>query len=338
MSSNKDIQRKCFQLTINNPKDYGYTHDIIKQLLIMNFKTLTFFCMSDEIGEKGTYHTHIYVIFTSRVRFSKVKKHFPEAHIETANGGHKANIDYVKKDGKWKETQKHETSVECTYEEWGEIPENKGEDPLMAELYSMIIQGYTNAEVIADNPDYIKYIEKIDKVRTTILLEKYKRYRRKDLKIIYISGATGTGKTRGILDTHGDENVYRVSDYLHPFDGYSCQNVLCFDEFRSQLRISDMLNYLDIYPIQLPSRYYNKVACYNIVYIVSNWKLEDQYIEVQKEKFESWKAFLRRIHEVRIYNEDGTINVYNSVKEYMDRTVNNKVEKEIQQIELPFEN
>lgn len=155
----------------------------------------------------------------------------------------------------------------------------------------IIIQGYTNAEVIADNHDYIKYIEKIDKVRTTILLEKYKRYRRKDLKIFYISGATGTGKTRGILDTHGDENVYRVNDYLHPFDGYSCQNVLCFDEFRSQLRISDMLNYLDIYPIQLPSRYYNKVACYNIVYIVSNWKLEE---------------------------------------EYMDRTVNNKFEKEIQ--------
>ncbi len=57
-----------------------------------------------------------------------------------------------------------------------------------------------------------------------------------DLKVIYISGATGTGKTRGILDKHGDGNVYRVNDYEHPFDGYSCQNILAFDEFRSQLR------------------------------------------------------------------------------------------------------
>ena len=52
----------------------------------MNFPTLKFFCMADEIGEQGTYHTHVYIHFNSRVRVGKIKKYFPSAHIDIANG------------------------------------------------------------------------------------------------------------------------------------------------------------------------------------------------------------------------------------------------------------
>ena len=137
--------------------------------------------------------------------------------------------------------------------------------------------------------------------------------------MVYISGNTGLGKTRGIFDTHGDENVYRINDYKHPFDHYSCEAVLAFDEFRSSLSISDMLNYCDIYPIQLPSRYSNKYACFHTVYIVSNLSLEEQYMDVQKESPETWRAFLRRIHEVRIYKDDETVDIYDSADKYLKR-------------------
>lgn len=186
-------------------------------------------------------------------------------------------------------------------------------------------------------------LSKLDKVRTTLLIEKYKKKRRLNLQVIYISGATGTGKTRGVLDMHGDENVYRVSDYQHPFDNYSCQPVLVFDEFRSSLKLSDMLNYCDIYPIELPARYANKYACYETAYIISNWDLEKQYKEVQEDNPESWKAFLRRIKEVHVYHEDGTITKYDSVEKYLHRTEEfhelTKSEADtcpFQQEELPF--
>ena len=56
------------------------------------------------------------------------------------------------------------------------------------------------------------------------------------------------------------------------------------------------------------------------MYIISNWSLEDQYKEVQKDNPESWKAFLRRIHEVTIYKEAGTlITIYDSVEAYLKR-------------------
>lgn len=343
MKNTKDTQRNAYQLTINNPLDYGYSHDKIKEILFDKFSTLRYFCMADEIGEEGTFHTHIYINYGSRVRFSTIKKVFPEAHIESAQGNPQSNRDYIQKSGKWKDTDKAETRVEGSFDEWGTMPVQKGKIPEMEELFKMIDAGMSNAEILRENNDYILNIDKLDKVRTTLLIEKYKKKRRLNLQVIYISGATGTGKTRGVLDMHGDENVYRVSDYQHPFDNYSCQPVLVFDEFRSSLKLSDMLNYCDIYPIELPARYANKYACYETAYIISNWDLEKQYKEVQEDNPESRKAFLRRIKEVHVYHEDGTITKYDSVEKYLHRTEEfhtlTQSESEIspfQQEELPF--
>ena len=227
----QNIQRYAYFLTINNPVPHGFDHCAIKEIFISHFSTVRYFCMADEIGANGTYHTHVYVCFTSRVRFSMVKKYFQEAHIDIAKGSVGNCIAYIKKTGKWENSEKAETRVEGTYEEWGKIPEQKGVLPEMEELLGMIDSGYTNSEILRMNNDYILNVEKLDRVRTILLEDKFKSHRRLDLKVIYISGATGTGKTRTVLDTHGDANVYRVSDYSHPFDGYECQPVIAFDEF-----------------------------------------------------------------------------------------------------------
>ena len=68
-----------------------------------------------------------------------------------------------------------------------------------------------------------------------------------------------------------------------------------------------MLNYLDIYPLSLPARYNDRTACYTKVYITSNIPLEKQFMDVQRRRPETWKAFLRRIHRVYEYTADGGI-------------------------------
>ena len=314
----KDRQRDAFQLTINNPKEHGFTHDAIKEILVKNFTTLDYFCMADEIATTGTYHTHIYVHTTSRVRWSKYQKHFPGAHIEDAAGSAKQNKEYIMKSGKWKDTDKAETSVDGTFYEWGNMPTSKGKDPLMRELYQLVEDGYSNGEIVALNSDYITCIDTIDRLRKMLLIEKYKGTRRLELRVHYIFGKSGTGKTRHVLDEHGDTNVYRVTDYEHPYDSYNSQPVICYDEFRSGLKISHMLDALEIYPLELPARYSNRCACYNTVYIVSNWALEDQYKDVQISHPTTWQAFLRRIHTVTYYGEDG-IKQYDSVDAYLKR-------------------
>ena len=308
-----------YQLTINAPEEKGWTHERILEVLRGNFKTLVYICMADEQG--SCYHTHIFVVFASRVRFSMVKRYFEEAHIEKCKGSVSDNVNYIKKTGRWEANEsKQEKKIEGTFEEYGtQPPDSKGKRSDMSELYQMVMENYTDADILAQNQDYILQLPLISRVRTTILTEKYKDTVRLDLKVIYVSGATGTGKTRGILEKHGYSNVYRVTDYIHPFDSYNCQPVIAFEEFRSSMRISEMLLYLDIYPIELPARYSNKYACYNTIYLVSNWCLEKQYAEVQREDKESWEAFLRRIHKVVVYLKDGSIKEYDSVKAYLDR-------------------
>lgn len=331
----KDTQSFMYQLTINNPKEKGWTHEHILKVLRENFKTLTYVCMADEMG--SCYHTHIFVAFTSRVRFSMVKRYFEEAHIEKCKGNVSVNIQYVQKSGRWQNDEsEQEKKIEGTFEEYGtRPPDSKGKRRDMSELYHMIKdEGMSNADILAQNTDMLLYINLLDKVRTTILTEKYKDTVRLDLEVTYISGATGTGKTRGVLEKHGYSNVFRVTDYAHPFDSYNCQPVIAFEEFRSSMRISEMLLYCDVYPIELPARFSNKYACYSKVYLISNWRLEKQYKEAQREDRESWDAFLRRIHKVIIYSKDGSVKEYDSVDAYLNRGEFTEIDDDIK---VPFD-
>lgn len=301
-----DIQRSRWLLTINNPLDYGCDHKHIREIISTRLTTCTYVAMVDEKG--STFHTHLFICCSSRVRFSTLKKCFPEAHIEEARGTVAENISYLKKDGKWKDDEKkQEQVIPGTFEEWGVRPKGKGRNPTMTELYQMIKDGMTNAEILEENQDYILQIDKLDKVRAAILTDQFKNTRRLDLKVIYVYGVTGSFKTRHVLDRYGDANVAKINDYTHPFDNYSCQPVLCLDEFRSSLPISNMLQYCDVYPVELPARYVNKIACYNYVFILSNWRLEDQYREVQEKHPETWRAFLRRISYILEYRRDDVL-------------------------------
>lgn len=112
-----------------------------------------------------------------------------------------------------------------------------------------------------------------------------------------------------------------LTDYEHPFDGYrsTAHSVLVFEEFRSSLRIQDMLNYLDGYPCELKARYRNKMAAYLYCYIISNVPLSEQYPSIQKESPDTWEAFLRRIQKIIHYKSKDEIITYDSVEKYFRR-------------------
>jgi hypothetical protein len=316
MSTNNSQSRK-WQITINNPLDRNLSHDEIKEHLNC-FKSLVYWCMSDEIGEEGTYHTHLFLAFSSAVRFSTLQKHFYGSHFEFANGTSSQNRDYIKKEGKWKNDRKSETSVADTFEEWGELPvERQGQRNSIADLYDMIKAGASNVEILEANPQNIHLLDKVERARQCLREDEY-RDKWRDLKVTYVTGKTGSGKSRDIMEKHGYLNVYRVTDYAHPFDGYAGQDVLVFEEYRSQIKISDMLNYLDGYPLSLPCRFFNRIACFTQVYIVTNIALEDQYPIIQHEQKESWNAFLRRINAVIVYEALGK-REYKSLDEYLNR-------------------
>lgn len=300
----QDIQSRKWQVTLNNPADKGLTHEVIKAKIQDN-KSVKYYCLADEVGAEGTPHTHIFM-YCSRLRFSTLKRMFPEGHIERAYGTAEENRAYIRKDGKWAEDEKADTSVAGTFEEWGEVPEEPGAGYRtdISEIYRQIFDGDSNAQIMARNPEAAQHINKMDKIRQEILEAEYRESWR-NLTVTYIFGPTATGKTRGVMEKHGYGSVYRVTDYNHPFDRYAQEPVLCLDEFRSSLLIGDMLDYLDGYPLALPARYANRQACFDTVYIISNINLRDQYPNIQGTDPATWRAFLRRIHRVVEYRKEG---------------------------------
>jgi len=161
------IQSRKWLLTINNPQDHGMTHDVIIDRA-QKFNP-DYFCMADEIGESGTYHTHVFLCSSSPMRFGTVKKRFPTAHIDKANGTTEDNRAYIRKEGKWAETRKSETSVESTFKEFGELPDEATEkSPKYAKLLQCVKDGMTNQEILAIDPSFAFHLEHIDKLRQDI--------------------------------------------------------------------------------------------------------------------------------------------------------------------------
>ena len=307
MSANP--QSRKWMLTINNPKDCGLDHDGMTALLTLFCPD--YFCLADEIATTGTFHTHIFIYAKSPIRFTTLKNRFPTAHIEKAFGSARDNRDYIRKEGKWLDDAKAETSVEGSFYEFGTVPSEVEErDPKMYRLLQNVKDGLSTTEIIDEAPSFAFKSRDIDMLREAYLAEKY-RVQNRLLIVTYLFGASGTGKTSGIFKKHPASEICRITDYNGKngirFDAYHGQDVLVFEEFNSQIPIEAMLNYLDVYPLMLPARYNDRTACYTKVYITSNRPLNEQYIDVRRYRAETWNAFLRRIHHVYEYHSDGTV-------------------------------
>ena len=109
-------QSRKWTLVINHPLEAGLDHAAIAEILQKFIPT--YYCMADEISATGTYHTHVFLYSVSPIRFSTLKNRFAIAHIEKAYGSAKENREYIRKEGKWAETEKAETRVAGTFEEW----------------------------------------------------------------------------------------------------------------------------------------------------------------------------------------------------------------------------
>lgn len=316
----KDTQARAWQLTLNNPLTYGMTHDEIKKILNA-IPSKIYWCLCDEIGEQGTPHTHVYLKTRNPLKFMTLKNKFPSAHLEKAQGTPQENRDYIKKEGKWANTEKKETNLPETFEEWGEVPKgHKGKRTDLSILFDMIEDGLSNAEILRQNPNYMKYFNIIERTRQALIEEAFQEWR--DIECIYVYGETNTNKTRTYMEKYGYKNVCRITNYSGNavWDSYKGQDVVIFEEYRSQLMISELLTWLEGYPnSSMRARYTDKVACYTKVILISNIPLEEQYPNVQKESPETWRAFLRRIQRVYHHITKEKIIEYKSIRDYMHR-------------------
>lgn len=309
MSNNS--QSRKWHMVINNPLEYGMSHESIIRLLMLF--SPEYFCLSDEISSTGTFHTHGFIYSPAPIRFNTLKTRFPVAHIEKAYGSVLDNKNYILKTGKWADTDKAETTVQGSFYEYGHMPEEKEEkNPLQYALIQDIYTGKRTAEIVTETPNLAFKVKEIELLRKTLLSERYSKEFR-ELDISYLYGTNSTDITRSIYQKYPPVDICRITNYRTGkgaiFDGYTGQDILIFEKFASQIPIEEMLLYLDCFPIMLPARYSDKVACFTKVFLTANVPPDTQYYDIRKNKPDMWNMFFNRINHIQEFLPDGTIKI-----------------------------
>lgn len=254
-----------------------------------------------EVGAEGTPHLQGFVQLRNAKTMSALKTWLGSSryHLDVARSLQDA-WDYCRKGEQpkeeWTKQKTEGASYGLNHEDVATVGERPPEAPedSWGQAVAMIEAGQSVLEVIRRFPGFARSISALLRLEAEVATAKQREWRH--LTVTYVWGAAGTGKTRAVMEGHGYDEVYRVTNWKHPWDGYRGQPVVLFDEFRSQPTMSQMLNWLDGYPLDLPCRYQDRPAEFTEVYIVSNWPLHDQYPGKQEASPETWKAFMRRIH------------------------------------------
>ena len=289
-------QSRKWLLTINNPAEIGLTHNRIKELLALSNPDYS--CMVDEIATTGTPHTHVFVYSRSPIRFNTLKSRFPTAHIDKAQGSVKECRDYLRKEGKWENTDKEKTNLSKTFEEIGVIPNpNNENNPELEDIIEAIKTGKSTYKIINEHPKYTFRSRDIDILRQTFLFDLYRTKTRK-ITAIYIKTYSVINAVQLIYSVFPPEDICRITYYRKngiDFDSYSDQKILVFDGFHSQVPLEAMVRYLDGMPTMLPARFNDRIACFDTVIIVSYLELRNQYMAERDYNSELFNAFLRQI-------------------------------------------
>ena len=285
------VRNRAWTFTCNY-KTCECINDNDLESLLKKLEGIRYFKFSLEKGEKNeTLHRHGFLYFQNYVNFHSIQEVLNLCHIEPIKGDYKSYFEYLEKT-----PNKGFKSIE-----WGNPP-SQGKRTDLAEIMAMS-KALVPLNDIRDTfpAQFIRNRTNIEKTHYDILTEKYMKTFR-NMNVIYMFGKTGTGKTSYVLKKYNYE-VFRVTNYKHPFDGYQDEQVILFEEFRDSIPISEMLNYLDGHPTKLKARYQDRVACYTKVYIISNWSFCTLYKKEQKSDKNTYDAFKRRIHFIGSVNE-----------------------------------
>lgn len=317
------------QITCNNPMEKGFSAEHIKE--VMNRWKTEYYCFCFETGEEGTEHFHLYVKFCNPQSEDTIRRAFGNAHTEiTRNSTSKQNRDYIRKEGKYTDSEKKCTNHIETFYESGECPaeesEQQGRRSDIELMISLVQDGASDVEIVQALPQMALRLPSVEQYRQAYWSEKGKNYR--EMTVWYIYGKTRTGKTSYVYQNHDAEEICPVVDYKGNgiFDQYDTvkTRVLLLDEFRSSLPFSLLLALCDGQPQTLNCRYANRTCIHNVVYIISNISLLEQYPNIQQSEPESWQAFLARINHVRHYYDVEKFKDY-KVEEYLQAEMNGMI-------------
>ena len=294
------IHSRKWLITINNPvENGGFAHEIIKDILT-HIPSLVYYCMADEIGENGTFHTHLYVCCNTQVTFEEIKGLFPTAHIDLVRGTSTENRNYVFKTNKWSNNPKAETNLHDSHYEWGVMPDDDKKIERLSEMYSMIQEGYTNYEILGRDKKRFLLLNDLWKMRKAVESDRFRV-----IHHTFVEGLAKIDRTSFILDRHGHDNVYIIRDYERLFDAYNGERVIVFDDFEGQISDEQLRKIMYGFPMKILCDYGEIDAMYTKIYFISDMSLYLRYEHGKLVKSYATPVFVDKIYKIIRFNSNG---------------------------------
>lgn len=214
-----------------------------------------------EAGKQGTRHYQGYVRFKGQQRFNAVKELLGTngIYISLARGNEEQNKKYCTKPGGLAPPVEQGT--------FNGNANRKGNRSDLDAIADEIIKGSSTREIaLSYKSDYIRYSQGIEKFAMKVQPPPPTE---RLMMNIWIYGTTSIGKTHRVLHHYSDP--YLVVPGRDPWSGYEKQKVVVFDEFNLAMWTPQAMNrYADKWRLKLDCRYFDKVAAWNLLIVISN--------------------------------------------------------------------
>lgn len=265
------------------------------------------------VSKEGMKHLHIVLCGKNPIRFSTVKSFIGDkGHINMTMGNKEQVEAYINKTGKFEE----KGEVILAKAQIGEIQGRQGQRTDIERIREAIDEGLTWEEVRRLDDKF--YDSRMTAMIKNMFFDKRKQETpfKRTVNVHWFFGDSGSGKTGIIFELiakYGEGNVYLVSDYQNPFDGYAGEPIIILDEYRGQLPYAVLLGMLEGYKKEIHCRYANVLGLWTEVYITTIKTPEEVYAKmIDKEEADTDPIgqLLGRIKDVsycyRVNRPDGT--------------------------------
>lgn len=281
---NTRVRNYCFTWNNHPPRD-----DVIKCFEPLDPQYVVF---GYEVAPTtGTPHIQGYIEFKKAMTLNVLVRERPGIHWEPRMGTAYQASFYCKKGGK--------------YEEFG-TPKAQGARTDLTAIREEIENGSSLLHVANNHfGDYLRYHRGIERYMYVHRMETMRDLIRSTLRVVYLWGPTGTGKTRTAWSMLTRPYVLNEGNTGFWWTGYQSESDILIDDFRGTTPLHILLRWLDIYPCQVPIHGGYAFLCATTIIITSNLSLDQLYRNCDEG---SRQALRRRFSEIRYIGTEVTGN------------------------------